>query len=359
MSGFAVNNVTPRVQIIATQGQTTFSFTFQFYIDGDITVYYTPFGSQPNDVLQLLGTNFYSIINEGAATTPGGPKNGGQIFMSVTPTTPLNAGDIITIVRNTPDQRQNYYINGGLFNQTMVNADFNDIILMIQQLMMCVSVAQDPTEAGTRICPGYNLSANPQYPLDLVLPQLPGNCTWQMNSTGTQIIAVPINVSGTSGNVTVSPLPTTTNAFAKFSNTTGVITSSGISEPTTGNITGVVSIDGVPWPPNTATWVGVSTNTAMAAGNNYYVLSPGGTLQMTLPTTIAAGTVIAVAGFSATGWIIKQNAGQQIFFGDVSTTLGTTGSIASTNAKDNIELLCVVANTTFVVLSGVGNMTIV
>jgi len=107
-------------------------------------------------------------------------------------------------------------------------------------------------------------------------------------------------------------------------------------------------------------WVDVSTSTQAMAVNTGYISDNGATLiTYTLPATAAEGTELAVSGFSAGGWKINQNALQLIHFGNATTTTGTGGSLASSNAFDQVQLLCVVANTTWVVLSAVGNITYV
>ena len=50
---------------------------------------------------------------------------------------------------------------------------------------------------------------------------------------------------------------------------------------------------------------------------------------------------------SAGGWTIKQNAGQSIGIANLTTTVGTGGSIASINQGDWIEIVCNVTNTGF------------
>jgi len=69
---------------------------------------------------------------------------------------------------------------------------------------------------------------------------------------------------------------------------------------------------------------------------------------LTLPTTAAFGTAITIVGLGAGGWKIAQNASQLIHVGSSVTTTGVGGSLASTNRYDSIDLLCVVANTTWV-----------
>lgn len=108
------------------------------------------------------------------------------------------------------------------------------------------------------------------------------------------------------------------------------------------------------------TWVDTATGSQAMAVNTGYVTNDGASLvTYTLPATAVEGSILRVAGLSAGGWKIAQNASQLIHFGNQTTTTGTGGSLASTNAFDQVELLCVVANTTFVVLSAVGNITIV
>lgn len=110
--------------------------------------------------------------------------------------------------------------------------------------------------------------------------------------------------------------------------------------------------------PSGFTWNVVTVNTTMLV-NNGYIINAGGPLEMTLPAVAVPGNMIRVCGYNAAGWKLKQNAGQTIHFGLNNTTGGAGGEIDSTNRYDNIEIVCVVANTDWVVLGGVGNMTIV
>jgi hypothetical protein len=108
------------------------------------------------------------------------------------------------------------------------------------------------------------------------------------------------------------------------------------------------------------TWNDVTGTSASAAINNGYLSDNAGLVTVTLPVTAAQFSVIRVAGFGAGGWKIAQNASQLIQFGSAAaTTTGTGGSLASTNRYDAVEIICVVANTTWLVLSSVGNITIV
>lgn len=107
-------------------------------------------------------------------------------------------------------------------------------------------------------------------------------------------------------------------------------------------------------------WTATSVNIAnMAVNNGYACISPGGALTLGLPTTAGVGSILKVTLAGATSWQITQAAGQSIRIGSSVTTTGAGGSLASTAQGDSVELLCVVANTTFQVLSSVGNITVV
>lgn len=105
-------------------------------------------------------------------------------------------------------------------------------------------------------------------------------------------------------------------------------------------------------------WVNQTTSTTMAV-NTSYIANSGSLVTLTLPTTCAQGTEFAVAGLGAGGWKIAQAASQLINFGNVVTTTGTGGSLASSNQYDVVYLVCTVANTQFSVIGSVGNLTYV
>jgi hypothetical protein len=106
-------------------------------------------------------------------------------------------------------------------------------------------------------------------------------------------------------------------------------------------------------------WVVVSTTSQAMTSNNGYIASNSSLVTLTLPVTAAVGDEISIAGSGAGGWLIAQNAGQTIHFGTSNTTTGATGSLASTNRYDQVDLLCIVANTDFVVRGVDGNLTVV
>lgn len=105
-------------------------------------------------------------------------------------------------------------------------------------------------------------------------------------------------------------------------------------------------------------WNNITGTSQTMVADNGYVANNAGLVTLTLPTTAAFGTTLYIQGAGAGGWKIAQNTGQSINIGSVSTTTGVTGYLSSTNRYDGVQLLCIVANTTWVVLTGPqGNIT--
>lgn len=104
------------------------------------------------------------------------------------------------------------------------------------------------------------------------------------------------------------------------------------------------------------TWNDVSGTSQAAAVNNGYIISNAGQTTVTLPATAAEGSVFAVQGKGAAGWILTANTGQVIHLGSSATS--SAGSLTSTNQWDSVSIVCVTANTTFAVTSVIGNLTV-
>lgn len=102
------------------------------------------------------------------------------------------------------------------------------------------------------------------------------------------------------------------------------------------------------------TWNNVTGTSASMAIENGYGANNAGLVTLTLPVTAAQFTEIQVAGIGAGGWTIAQNANQLIHVGSVASTTGVGGSVSSTNRYDQVTLLCVVANTEWVVTANFG-----
>lgn len=107
------------------------------------------------------------------------------------------------------------------------------------------------------------------------------------------------------------------------------------------------------------TWTDVSGTSATMAINNGYVADNAGLVTLTLPTTAAFGSTIAVLGKGAGGWTIAQSSGQTIRYGSTTTTSGATGTLSSNTAADGVVLICTTANNVFTALNGSGTLTVV
>lgn len=107
-------------------------------------------------------------------------------------------------------------------------------------------------------------------------------------------------------------------------------------------------------------WVEVTGTSQAMAVNTGYVANNAGLVTLSLPTSSSFGDVINIAGKGAGGFAISQAAGQTIHIGSSATTVGVGGSLASTDQFDSIQLLCIVANTTWTALGGgQGALTVV
>lgn len=107
-------------------------------------------------------------------------------------------------------------------------------------------------------------------------------------------------------------------------------------------------------------WVDQTTGSVTMAVNTGYTADAGASLiTFTLPATSAIGDFIEINGKGSGLFTIAQATGQQIHFGNIASTSGAGGSVSSTLQFDCIRLRCITANTIWVVVSSVGNFTIV
>ncbi len=335
-----VTDIPPINQYTAAGGQTVFNFAFLAFAQTDVVAYQTPAGVLPNDATQILTYN----VDYTVALNPL-PALGGGIILMVG----AGAGDTITIVRAMPDNRLNNYIAGGLFQATTVNTDFDRTVLMAQQNKLY------DQNVGVH----YNLSSTPVVAVDTYLPVLPANSFWMKNAGNTAIVAATTFGSG-SGSVTV---PTVTDKFVFSTNTTGNLASSIFTKPVADGTAGQAMVtDGFGnlsfHTFQSFTWTVIFASQAFMA-NNGYVTNGGGLVTLTLPAVAAVGDTFRVTNVSAAGWLIAQRALQGILIGNVLTTIGVGGSLASTDLGDSVELICVVANLRFVAQSMLGNITVV
>lgn len=105
-------------------------------------------------------------------------------------------------------------------------------------------------------------------------------------------------------------------------------------------------------------WIDVSATTQAMLVWGKYVANNAALVTLSLPSVADFGTEIEVKGMGNGGWIITQAIGQQINYGVSTTTLGVSGSLASSQIRDAVRLVCVVANTVWDVVSSQGNLNV-
>ena len=153
-------------------------------------------------------------------------------------------------------------------------------------------------------------------------------------------------VNNGSSTITIGGNVTYSGAFT-FTGTVTANTS--VTFPTSGTLATTAQL-------TVLTWNDVSGTTQAAAVNNGYIISNAGQTTVTIPATAAEGSIFAVQGKGAAGWILQMNTGQICHFGNQATS--SAGSLTSTNLWDAVEIICVTANTTFAVRSSIGNLTV-
>lgn len=89
-------------------------------------------------------------------------------------------------------------------------------------------------------------------------------------------------------------------------------------------------------------WIDVTGATQALVANNGYITDRAGGVSYSLPATGVLGDTIHIVGKSGLA-TITQAAGQQIFVGASSSTVGVTGTAVSNNAGDCLTLVCITA----------------
>jgi hypothetical protein len=109
---------------------------------------------------------------------------------------------------------------------------------------------------------------------------------------------------------------------------------------------------------NNFTWFDITDTTIEMTANNGYIANNASQVNLTLPTTSNEGDILNIVGKGVGGFIITQGNNQQIHVSPQSTTLGVTGSLASTAQYQSIELVCIEENTVWTAKTGPqGNFT--
>jgi len=106
-------------------------------------------------------------------------------------------------------------------------------------------------------------------------------------------------------------------------------------------------------------WTEVNTETQIMEINNGYIANNSNLVTLTLPSSSSVGDIIKIDGKGSGGWLIAQNAGQTVHFLNYDTTIGITGSLASTNRYSNVTYRCIEENNDWTVESVVGNLVVI
>lgn len=179
MTAVIIDDTLPYTQSIANGSQTVFDTDWTADAASDVVVYARADGVAPNDVTQIVSPSLYNVTFVGA-----------EQFVRVTFLSGRTLGDVITITRNTPEDRDNLYINTN-FTPSMLNGDFGRYLMMIQQ----------NTLHWSQLMPRYNTSATVEPVVDTILPILPAETVWVKNAANTAIIAASFPEAGAASKV--------------------------------------------------------------------------------------------------------------------------------------------------------------
>ena len=238
----------------------------------DVVVYSRPANTVGNDAVYIL-----SYPSQYSVTFVGGANQ-----VQVTLVTPSTQGDIVTITRMTPADRENLYSNTN-FTPSMLNQDFGILTLVDQQAQL----------VNNSIAPRYNYSSIIVPIVDTILPILGPGQVWMKDQGDDAIVAVDFATPSGGGNID--------------------------------------------------NWETVSApNITVSGGDGIVADTPSTPLQVVLPATFNVGDEVAVLGLGAGGWNLVANTGQTIRFGSQVTS--TAGYIASDIQYANIFLRGLVEN---------------
>ncbi len=173
-----------------------------------------------------------------------------------------------------------------------------------------------------------------------------------INNASPNVVAHSILLSQGAGNQTGLLLTAGEVAIGTTSGdpTGALITGSGNVTVTSSSGAIAVSLTG----PASFVWSAAASSPITGIINTGYYVTNASATTIDVPATFQAGATLAVVGQGAGGWILQMNTGQTLHIGNQSTSSG--GTLTSSNQYDCIEILCVVANTTFVVRNMMGNI---
>jgi hypothetical protein len=106
-------------------------------------------------------------------------------------------------------------------------------------------------------------------------------------------------------------------------------------------------------------WTEVTGTSQAMAVQNGYVANNAALVTLTLPATASIGESMQIVGKGAGLFRLAQNAGQTVHIVSSSTTTGAGGSLTAIEQYASMEIICITANTDFVIVDSIGNFTVV
>lgn len=104
------------------------------------------------------------------------------------------------------------------------------------------------------------------------------------------------------------------------------------------------------------TWTEVLGTTQAALVDNGYIANNAGLVTVTLPSAFSVGDIVRIAGKGAGLYEVAANAGDFINFDSQVTSAG--GSLSSNTQFTSLEVVGITENSTWLVLSSVGNFVV-
>jgi len=181
----------------------------------------------------------------------------------------------------------------------------------------------------------YQYSAQIQCNVDGVpgIADTPGNLLIQTVPDGSSIPVTAVTISSAQVTTLAQPLPVGSGGLGITTTPiNGQIPIGNGTNYTAATLTagsGISITDGAGSVTIAATGVSATTEvtgtSATMVANNDYIANNVGLVTLTLPTTAALGSEIGVFYKGAGGWLVAQNAGQQISIGTSTSTSGRCG----------------------------------
>ena len=273
-----VSNTTSRNQYTATSGQIIFPYTFEVSDKNDIAVL-------KNGIILSEGTN-YIVLGVGN-------DSGGNIQLIVAAT----AGDVITIYRDMPLERETDYQNSGDFLASEVNSDFDRLWFAAQQ--------NDESNSRAITKP---ITDSSSISMELPSAALRANKFLSFDSTGaptasTELTGVtiqsgswdPIYDPGSNDFTTITYHSSSRGKYVKVGSLVYVSFSVQVSSLVIGSASGTVSVKGFPF-------------AAESVGSGYVVsptlLTTGWTTPPTTLLLAASGGVTSGSLYDASGGLM-------------------------------------------------------